>query len=110
MLGGDSNLRGLDPVGAENSNRPVTTPATAGRFELVCIVNESDPSETSIGPGTLQTVDERRSTPSEKKSNEDAAAAQRQGTRRLSLEDRLQQNDSMSRFRADALRSRLRQA
>ncbi|MBI1844326.1 MAG: hypothetical protein HYR89_06920 [Actinobacteria bacterium] len=38
--------------------------------------------------------------------NEDAARAQREGTRRLSIEDRFRQNDSMSRFRAEALGSR----
>jgi hypothetical protein len=43
-------------------------------------------------------IDERR--------DEEASAAQRSGTRRLSLEDRFRQNDSLSRFRIEALRSR----
>ena len=39
---------------------------------------------------------------------EAAAAVQRDATRRLSLEDRFRQNDSMSRFRVEAMRSRQR--
>lgn len=45
-------------------------------------------------------IDERRA--------EEAVAAQRAGSRRLALEDRFRQNDSISRFRAEALRSRRR--
>lgn len=38
--------------------------------------------------------------------DEEAAALQREASRRLSLEERFRQNDSMSRFRAEALQSR----
>lgn len=39
---------------------------------------------------------------------EAAGAAQREASRRLSLQDRFRQNDSMSRFRVEAMRSRRR--
>lgn len=65
------------------------------------------PRSHAVWPVRFTSVDEDRSTSSTyDKSADDAIVAQREGVRRLSLEDRLRQNDSMSRFRAEALRSR----
>lgn len=55
-------------------------------------------------------MDQSDSTVGTNSANEEAALAQREGARRLSLEERFRQNDSMSRFRAEATRSQKQQA
>ena len=46
--------------------------------------------------------------PIDRRNDEDNVSAQKLGVRRLSLEERFRQNDSLSRFRVEALRSRSR--
>jgi hypothetical protein len=50
-------------------------------------------------------VTERHEAGSERERNEAASRAQREGARKLSLEERFRQNDSISRLRAQALKS-----